>query len=129
MDAAFSGGHRAKRLRVDGRGQVQIGDRHYHASKCIWSLSIMHNDNEQHVTAPNSGVPVPRFNNKYYEIPRNPSPFFTGREEICERLRASCLPSNISSTLRQQRRFVIYGLGGSGKTQLCLKFAENHREE
>src|SRR5271168_1931489 len=70
---------------------------------------------------------IPRFHNKHYEIPRNPSPVFTGREEIRERLRASCLPSSSSDSL-QQKRFVIYGLGGSGKTQLCLKFAEDHRE-
>lgn len=29
----------------------------------------------------------------------------------------------------QQKRFLIHGLGGLGKTQVYLKFAEDHREE
>lgn len=33
-----------------------------------------------------------------------------------------------SNSPAQQRKFVLYGLGGSGKSQLCLKFAEDHRE-
>lgn len=70
---------------------------------------------------------IDRFRNKYYEIPRNPSSFFTVRQEICAQMRASCLVSNQHTP--QQKRFVIHGLGGSGKTQLCLKFAEDHREE
>lgn len=73
--------------------------------------------------------PIPQFQNKYYEIPRNPSSVFTGREEICDQLKESCLPSSTLDTQRRQKIFVIYGLGGSGKTQLCLKFAEDHREK
>ena len=69
------------------------------------------------------------FRNKHFEVPRNASPTFTGREEICEQLQARCLPSSEPDTHRQQKRSVIYGLGGSGKTQICLKFAEDHREE
>ena len=73
--------------------------------------------------------PILQFRNKYYEIPRDPSPFFTGQEEILDQLRGSCLPSSALDTQLQQKRFVIYGLGGSGKTQLCLKFVEDHREK
>lgn len=29
----------------------------------------------------------------------------------------------------QQRIFVIVGLGGMGKSEICLKFAEDHRDE
>ncbi|KAL8808950.1 MAG: hypothetical protein Q9223_007971, partial [Gallowayella weberi] len=69
-----------------------------------------------------------RFYNKYFEVPRNPSSVFTGREEVCERLHARCSLSGQTNIQRQQKRFVIHGLGGSGKTQVCLKFAEDHRE-
>ena len=62
-------------------------------------------------------------------MPRNPSPAFTGREEVCELLHARCLLPGKLHTQRQQKRFVIHGLGGSGKTQVCLKFAQDHREE
>ena len=72
--------------------------------------------------------PTVRFYNKYYEIPRDPSPLFTRRKEICEELQNKCLPSSPDSQKRQER-YVIYELDGSGKTQICLKFAENHREK
>ena len=68
------------------------------------------------------------FRNKLYEIPHNVSPVFTGREDILQQLSESCLPPRTQDNLRVQRRFVLYGLGGSGKTQVCLKFAQDHRE-
>jgi GTPase SAR1 family protein len=61
---------------------------------------------------------------------------FTGRKEILDQLKSSCLPAEWSHSQQQeehhhqqQKRFVIHGLGGCGKTQLCLKFAEEHREK
>ena len=33
-----------------------------------------------------------------------------------------------AAQIRTQRRFVICGLGGSGKTQFCCKFAQHHRQ-
>ncbi|KAL9606787.1 MAG: hypothetical protein Q9179_000077 [Wetmoreana sp. 5 TL-2023] len=74
-------------------------------------------------------TPPSRPHNKYFEVPRNPSSVFTGRDEVCEQLHAHCSPSGKTNIQRQQKRFVIHGLGGSGKTQVCLKFAEDHREE
>jgi hypothetical protein len=68
------------------------------------------------------------FRNKLYEIPHNVSSVFTGREDILQRLSESCLPPRTQDNLGVQRRFVLYGLGGSGKTQVCLKFAQDHRE-
>ncbi|KAL8786147.1 MAG: hypothetical protein Q9195_008326 [Heterodermia aff. obscurata] len=74
-------------------------------------------------------TPPSRFRNKHFEVPRNTSPVFTGREEVCELLHARCLLPGKPHTQRQQKRFVIHGLGESGKTQICLKFAKDHREE
>ncbi|KAL8921610.1 MAG: hypothetical protein Q9172_003935 [Xanthocarpia lactea] len=108
MSSSFPRGHTAERFSVTGPASVQIGDRHYHAG-------------------PNS--PASRFRNKHFEVPRNPSSAFTGREEICKQLQAHCLLSSKLNPRRQQKRFVIHGLGGSGKTQVCLKFAQDHREE
>jgi GTPase SAR1 family protein len=28
----------------------------------------------------------------------------------------------------EQKRFVVYGLGGAGKTQFCSKFAQDNRQ-
>lgn len=68
------------------------------------------------------------FRNTYYEVPHLLSSVFTGRIDICEQLEAACLPSKKTNALKIQKRFVLYGLGGSGKTQICLKFAQDHRE-
>ena len=37
-------------------------------------------------------------------------------------------PPNPPSAQKMQKRYVLHGLGGSGKTQICLKFAQDHRE-
>ncbi len=65
--------------------------------------------------------------NQHFEVSHLLSPVFTGQEEVSQ-----CLESSL--TLAQlprqpvQRRFVLWGLGGSGKTQICLKYAQVHRK-
>ena len=66
--------------------------------------------------------------NKYYCVPYNLSGIFTGRDDVIQKLRNSCLPPKLKDRLTEQKRFVLYGLGGSGKTQACLKFAQDYRE-
>jgi hypothetical protein len=51
-----------------------------------------------------------------------PSGIFTGREDILELLRAYFFGDST-----ERRLFVLYGLGGAGKTQLALKFVHQHR--
>jgi hypothetical protein len=63
--------------------------------------------------------------NKYYLIPHDVTALFTGRNDVCALLQMHCLPS---PSPKQQHRFVLHGLGGSGKTQVALKFAQDHRE-
>jgi hypothetical protein len=66
--------------------------------------------------------------NKYFRIPNRLSTIFTSREHIAQGLQKKILgPSNQKSPLRQ-KRFVLYGLGGSGKSQFCLKFAQDNRD-
>jgi signal recognition particle GTPase len=47
---------------------------------------------------------------------------FTGRKDILERLAQFLDPSKPSVILKRQRIFVLYGLGGGGKTQIMAKF-------
>lgn len=71
--------------------------------------------------------------NEHFDIPKPVDPFYTGREYYAKRLRSWMLPSPSrkqrgGSTLKaEQKRFVVYGLGGAGKTQFCSKFAEDNR--
>ncbi|KAF4546132.1 putative kinesin, partial [Lasiodiplodia theobromae] len=52
------------------------------------------------------------------------SPIFTGREQILARLEAFF---NAQSGQRLQRKeLLLYGMGGAGKTQISLKFAERN---
>ena len=74
-------------------------------------------------------VVIAKFRNKHYNVPHSVNLCFTGRHEVCEQLQKSCLPSKITTLQTVQKRFVLYGLAGSGKTQLCLKFAQDNREE
>ncbi|KAL6717650.1 hypothetical protein ACLMJK_005565 [Lecanora helva] len=66
--------------------------------------------------------------NKHFYIPQVVSSIFTGREDISETVRKCLLSPGDCSPARQQRRYVIHGIGGSGKTQFCSKFAQDHRE-
>ncbi|KAL9132985.1 MAG: hypothetical protein Q9175_005840, partial [Cornicularia normoerica] len=64
--------------------------------------------------------------NTHFELPFDVSPYFTGGNDVRHKLRESCLPLEDPTARISQRR--LYGLGGSGKTQMALKFASNHRE-
>jgi Cdc6-like AAA superfamily ATPase len=63
---------------------------------------------------------------EFYVVPHSASLHFTGRNDIREQLNDSLLSYRTS---KSQQRIVLYGLGGSGKTQVSLKFAEDNREE
>ena len=61
-------------------------------------------------------------------VPRSASRLYTGREELGKRL-AQAFSYDASSSPEQQRVFVIVGKGGTGKSEVCLKFAEVHRSQ
>lgn len=66
--------------------------------------------------------------NKHYCVPYNLSGIFTGRCDIIRELREACLPPKLGDRPTEQKRYVLFGLGGSGKTQTSLKFAQDYRE-
>ena len=52
----------------------------------------------------------------------NPSNRFTGRTEVIEKLKRHFF--NINNSAQKRKFFLLYGMGGIGKTQICLKFVE-----
>lgn len=68
--------------------------------------------------------------NVHWFIPRVVNPLFTGREDIGNRLQNALCPDGHSKPgASYQRRCVIIGLGGTGKSEVCLKFAYAHRQK
>ncbi|KAH0556587.1 hypothetical protein GP486_005564 [Trichoglossum hirsutum] len=67
--------------------------------------------------------------NKHYLVTGNVSPVFTGRGDVMKLLEENCLPQRTPDISKEQKRCVLYGLGGAGKTQTCLKFAQDYREK
>ena len=65
-----------------------------------------------------------------YLVPRNSSPQFTGRRREAEEVKEAfdspidTLEHNVRS---EHKILVVHGVGGSGKTQFCLRYAEDNR--
>ena len=78
-------------------------------------------------------VPDTDYNSNIYEggtpneallsLKPNSSALFMGRREQLDRLKKHFSPRIGSDSLRR-RYFLLYGMGGIGKTQICLKFLE-----
>lgn len=70
-------------------------------------------------------VSIPAFPNKHFVISRPVRDYFTGRKaQLCVLDAAFNDPTQAT-----QQRFVIYGLSGSGKTELAFKYAERARNK
>lgn len=65
--------------------------------------------------------------NEWFIIPRCSSTYFTGRIFHAEFVRDKLGPVNRLHEANRHRVCVIYGLGGAGKTQFCLKYAEDNK--
>lgn len=61
---------------------------------------------------------------------RRPNPLFTGRKDELGKLEKALSP--MTSKKRQKTKadiYVIYGMGGAGKSEVALNFAYDHRPE
>jgi hypothetical protein len=65
--------------------------------------------------------------NIHFSMPQSVRSFFTGREDLLKSLSHSFLQRPGPLCEQTQRRFVIHGIAGSGKTQFCCKFADMNR--
>jgi primosomal protein N' len=65
--------------------------------------------------------------NEIYAVLRSSSNYFTGRKLYAEDMKEAFNAPLDQSMSHRQKIFVIYGLGGSGKTQFCLKYIEDNK--
>ena len=72
----------------------------------------IHNSNYDNRTTSDGVIPL---------MP-NPSNRFTGRTEVIAKLERHF--SNTNDSGQKRKFFLLYGMGGIGKTQICLKFVE-----
>lgn len=60
-------------------------------------------------------------------VPRSSSIYFTGREKQAREVKEMLGPIRSHDDKPRNRLVVLFGLGGSGKTQFCLKYAEDNK--
>ena len=65
--------------------------------------------------------------NEWFIIPRCSSTYFTGRRLHAEVVREKLGPVSHMDEANRHKICVIYGLGGAGKTQFCLRYAEDNK--
>jgi hypothetical protein len=68
------------------------------------------------------------FINVHWSVPRPVNTLFTGRTKILGKIKDALCPGDKSYSGDLQRRFVITGLGGQGKSEVCLKVADLVRQ-
>jgi hypothetical protein len=61
---------------------------------------------------------------RYFRIPSSGSPFFAGRAAELGKMR-----NLLTSKAEAERRVILWGIGGAGKTQLAVKYAFKYEEE
>jgi hypothetical protein len=66
--------------------------------------------------------------NVHWIVPKAVNGLFVGRSEVIRRIENAFCPHG-STDMSNQRRFVITGMGGQGKSEICLKVANLMREE
>lgn len=70
----------------------------------------------------------PKTVNKYFEVPLDTNKNYVERFNVTNSLER-LLPVGSDSPQATKRRVVLYGLGGSGKTEIAVRFAELHRND
>lgn len=67
--------------------------------------------------------------NEHFHPPYTVSMDFIGQEDIMNALQGAFEPEDQTLMDKQQKRFVVYGIGGSGKTQISAKYAQSNRQQ
>lgn len=68
--------------------------------------------------------------NVHWKVPYSVNPHFVGRQSLLKRVELTLVqPPDENTSEQMQRRLVISGMGGQGKSEICLKIANLVRQE
>jgi len=65
----------------------------------------------------------------HFHVPDEGTPTFIGRQDLLRELRSAFFPDGYPSSISGQKSLVVFGMGGSGKTKLCSKYAYDNKHE
>ena len=65
--------------------------------------------------------------NVHWMVTRSLNSFFTGRKKILETIEKAILDNLKTQDVSQPRGYVVTGMGGQGKSELCLKVVHDLR--
>ena len=69
-----------------------------------------------------------QLHNKHFMVYRRPNPLFTGREEELGKLDEALCPSRSTrGHTAIPKTYVLYGMGGAGKSEVAVRFAHDSR--
>jgi Mrp family chromosome partitioning ATPase len=67
--------------------------------------------------------------NKHWMVYRNVNTKFTGREMLLQNIENALLHETHSEEPTRQKIYVITGMGGIGKSEICLKLANSMKKQ
>ncbi|KAH0168977.1 purine and uridine phosphorylase, partial [Aureobasidium melanogenum] len=81
------------------------------------------------VVTPTAVSALPSIGNQYWIIPRRSSSLFTGRVAVLSKLNKQLLPDPNVKIQPSRQISVLQGMGGSGKSEVAIRFAEANRDK
>jgi len=97
---------------------VKLSDASYHKLINWYFAQINYNTSAGNRTTSYAAIPVKP----------NSSIRFTGRTDVLTKLKEH-FTAESNHKLRCQKFFLLYGMGGIGKTQICLRFIEEMSDQ
>ncbi|KAF2716593.1 hypothetical protein K431DRAFT_278666 [Polychaeton citri CBS 116435] len=102
--------------------RAHYGDIYNFASEGNEAARLLRQGSDLIATNRAQGTPLPCD----FRVPRSSTTYFTGRLLQLEKLRS--IFCSVQDQHYHRKVVVIHGLGGSGKTQFCLKYAEDSQD-
>jgi hypothetical protein len=74
-------------------------------------------------------VAMQRTTHRHFYPPQDAASDFIGREDMFRILYDAFFPGGSLNVSLKRKSFVVFGMGGSGKTQLCSNFAQDYQDQ